>query len=426
MALRSSETIGAIAAALARAQAELVNPEKTLTATILSTNPRESGRQFRYAPLAAGLELVRKALGRQEIAALQATAIDRAAGVIRLDTIIAHSSGEWFSSEWPVCALSEAGAPRRMGAALTYARRYALFALVGIAGEDDLDAPDLDLKIEPARPGPNGAAAHPNGRRRDGEPILVSAALPALQAAALRDRLIGEIDRLISSEEAATWAAAGLPAKAALPPKDAQAVEARFRDRLSALDAAPPADDSGPPRRDPVDPNPPSQRPFAATARQGSAPDLNPPRRGVTDPDPPRPSILVATSALAAAVRGPIVKPIRLRDQEHLRFVAAQPCLVCGRAPADPHHLRYLQPRALGRKVSDQFTVPLCRGHHRELHRTGDERRWWRERNIDPEPIALALWRQSHAKRGFEEPPGPAAPLGDPSLTDRPSFEPPP
>jgi hypothetical protein len=420
VALRSSETIGAIAAALARAQAELVNPEKSLTATILSANPRESGRQFRYAPLAAGLDLVRKALGRQEIAALQATAIDRAAGVIRLDTIVAHASGEWFSSEWPVCALAEAGAPRRMGAALTYARRYALFALVGIAGEDDLDAPDLDLKVEPARPGPNGAAAHPNGRRREGEPILIAAALPALQAAALRNQLIAEIDALNSSDEAANWAAQGLPAKAALPPKAAQAVEARFRDRLRAFDAAPLAAESIPPPGDCVDPNPPPQRPFAANAGQERVPSPNPPRRSATDADPPPPSIPAATSALATAVRSPIVKPIRLRDREHLRFVAAQPCLVCGRAPADPHHLRYLQPRALGRKVSDEFAAPLCRGHHRELHRTGDERGWWRERHIDPEPIALELWRRSHAKPAFEAPPGPA----NPRPNDPPAPEP--
>src|ERR1700689_5846862 len=144
---RASETIGAIAGALAKAQGELANPEKSLTATIRSSNPRESDRTFRYAALSTGLDIVRKALGRHEIAIVQHTAIDVEAGGIRLTPVLAHSSGEWLSSEWPVCALSETAAPRRMGAALTYARRYALFALVGIAGEDDLDAPDL----EPAR-----------------------------------------------------------------------------------------------------------------------------------------------------------------------------------------------------------------------------------------------------------------------------------
>ena len=86
---------------------------------------------------------MRKALGAHEIATVQTTAIDKEAGLIRLTTTLAHSSGEWVSSEWPVCAISEIAAPRRMGAALTYARRYALFTLVGIAGEDDLDAPEL-------------------------------------------------------------------------------------------------------------------------------------------------------------------------------------------------------------------------------------------------------------------------------------------
>jgi hypothetical protein len=139
----SSETIGTIAAALAKAQAEITNPEKSLTATIRSPFPREEDRTFRYASLASGLDIVRKCLGRHEIAAVQTTAIDNEAGLIRLTTILAHASGEWISSDWPVCPVSETAVPHRMGAALTYARRYALFTLVGIAGEDDLDAPDL-------------------------------------------------------------------------------------------------------------------------------------------------------------------------------------------------------------------------------------------------------------------------------------------
>ena len=138
---RSSETIGAIAAALAKAQAELSNPEKALVATIRASNPRDQDQTFRYAALSSGLDIVRKALGGHEIATVQTTAIDNDAGLIRLTTTLAHSSGEWLSSEWPVCPISETAAPRRMGAALTYARRYALFTLVGIAGEDDLDAP---------------------------------------------------------------------------------------------------------------------------------------------------------------------------------------------------------------------------------------------------------------------------------------------
>src|ERR1700712_4853873 len=139
----SSETIGAIASALAKAQGELTNPEKSLTATIASPFPREVAKTFRYASLASGLDIVRKRLGQHEIATVQTTAIDQETGQIRLTTLLAHASGEWISSDWPVCPVSDTAAPHRMGAALTYARRYALFALVGIAGEDDLDAPDL-------------------------------------------------------------------------------------------------------------------------------------------------------------------------------------------------------------------------------------------------------------------------------------------
>src|SRR6184192_4901142 len=140
---RCSESIGTIAAALAKAQADLTNPEKSLVATIRSPFSREGDRTFRYAPLSSGLDIVRKSLGRQEIATIQVTAIDKDAGLLRLTTVLAHSSGEWISSEWPVCPIADIASAQGMGAALTYARRYALFTLVGIAGEDDLDAPDL-------------------------------------------------------------------------------------------------------------------------------------------------------------------------------------------------------------------------------------------------------------------------------------------
>src|SRR5216110_4009538 len=140
---RSSESVAALASALAKAQAELINPEKSLTATIRSGRPGEGERTFRYASLASGLDIVRKTLGQHEIATVQTTAIDQTTGQIQLTTLLAHASGEWISSDWPVCPISETAAPHRMGAALTYARRYALFTLVGIAGEDDLDAPDL-------------------------------------------------------------------------------------------------------------------------------------------------------------------------------------------------------------------------------------------------------------------------------------------
>src|ERR1700722_2806415 len=140
---RSSQSIASLASALAKAQAELVNPEKSLVATIRSGGPGGNEQTFRYAPLSSGLDIVRKTLGRHEIATVQTTAIDQTAGLVNLTTVLAHASGEWIASEWPVCAVAETANAQRMGAALTYARRYSLFSLVGIAGEDDLDAPDL-------------------------------------------------------------------------------------------------------------------------------------------------------------------------------------------------------------------------------------------------------------------------------------------
>src|SRR5271166_3454798 len=139
----SSESVAALAAALAKAQARLVNPEKSLTATIRTGRMGETERSFRYAPLSSGLEIVRKTLSEHEIAVIQTTALDASSRILNLTTMLAHASGEWISSQWPVCPLADIASPHRMGAALTYARRYALFTLVGIAGEDDLDAPDL-------------------------------------------------------------------------------------------------------------------------------------------------------------------------------------------------------------------------------------------------------------------------------------------
>src|SRR6266516_580200 len=170
---RSSESVAALASALAKAQAELINPEKSLTATIRSGRAGEGERTFRYAPLSSGLDIVRKTLGQHEIATVQTTAIDQAAGVINLTTMLAHASGEWIASDWPVCPIAETANPQRMGAALTYARRYALFTLVGIAGEDDLDAPGLcDGSVSasasglhyPIKPRDNGRGVSPRTR----------------------------------------------------------------------------------------------------------------------------------------------------------------------------------------------------------------------------------------------------------------------
>src|SRR5436305_4777667 len=171
---RFSESVAALASALAKAQAELVNPEKSLTATIRSGRPGEGERTFRYAPLSSGLDIVRKTLGQHEIATVQTTAIDQTAGLVNLTTMLAHASGEWIASDWPVCPIADMASPQRMGAALTYARRYALFTLVGIAGEDDLDAPDLCVPPAAAgsgsRAGAAGTAATATDRREPADP----------------------------------------------------------------------------------------------------------------------------------------------------------------------------------------------------------------------------------------------------------------
>jgi hypothetical protein len=251
---RSSESIGAIAGALAKAQIELKNPEKLLTATIQSPFPREADRTFRYASLSSGLELVRQSLGRHEIATVQTTSIDEdTAGLIRLTTVLAHSSGEWISSDWPVCSASETASPQRMGAALTYARRYALFTLVGIAGEDDLDAPDLGGSVTPdaadiarpveARHGQlNGHTTEiklsATSRRKSAVGLVASPVLAAEPSVQLRDRLLAEIVEIASSDEMASWAHRRLPAKNTLCAADAQLVEARFREKLMMLEAS--------------------------------------------------------------------------------------------------------------------------------------------------------------------------------------------
>jgi len=372
---RSSETIGAIATALAKAQIELINPEKALTATIRSPFPREANRTFRYASLSSGLDLIRKSLGRHEIATVQTTSIDDAAGLIRLTTVLAHTSGEWISSDWPVCPVSETAAPQRMGAALTYARRYALFTLVGIAGEDDLDAPDLEDVAGKAGP-PVGSAgqtsnghahatgASGNSRHRGPMTRLVPPILAAEPSARLRDRLLAELSSLQSSDEAASWANRSLPAKNTLIVADALLVEDAFSIKMAAMEEAHP----GEPPEATQNPNP------ATAATQKSLPIGSSNGRG----------------RIAA-------KTVRLRDKDHRKFVATQPCLVCGRLPADAHHLRFAQPRALGRKVSDEFTVPVCRVHHRELHRHGDEAAWWQKTKVDPLPIALRLWQHARS-----------------------------
>ena len=198
---RSSESVAALAVALAKAQAELVNPEKSLTATIRTGRAGEGERSFRYAPLSSGLDIVRKTLGQHEIATVQTTAIDQAAGMVNLTTMLAHASGEWIASDWPVCPIAETANPQRMGAALTYARRYALFTLVGIAGEDDLDAPDLCVgpprrRRQGSRPLEQPKPRDVNHQCRRGCPAMdVSAGGRSASAPCPRSRSIGRVAR---------------------------------------------------------------------------------------------------------------------------------------------------------------------------------------------------------------------------------------
>src|SRR3974377_58326 len=205
---RSSPSIAALATALAKAQIQLTNPEKSLVGTVEPRRGEGGARQFRYAPLSSGLEIVRKTLGQHEIATVQTTAIDQVAGVVNLTTVLAHSSGEWIASDWPVCSVAETERPQRMGAALTYARRYALFTLVGIAGEDDLDAPDLINPVQrPEAPRIEGKSVGNGGqassRRRAGRTganklssPLPQSELAAALSASLRIELLSEIQSL--------------------------------------------------------------------------------------------------------------------------------------------------------------------------------------------------------------------------------------
>src|SRR5271163_1209957 len=202
---RSSESIASLAAALAKAQGELTNPEKSLVATIRPQMRGEAERSFRYAPLSSGLDIVRKTLSQHEIATVQTTAIDQSAGIVNLTTVLAHASGEWIASDWPVCAISQTATPHRMGAALTYARRYALFTLVGIAGEDDLDAPDLITQktLRPEQPAGSGDGQLNSGQHNPARRTVIqgkgniraNSAKPSLgpeESAQLRDRLLAE------------------------------------------------------------------------------------------------------------------------------------------------------------------------------------------------------------------------------------------
>jgi hypothetical protein len=278
-----------------------------------------------------------------------------------------------------------------MGAALTYARRYALFTLVGIAGEDDLDAPDLIASQLSVGTVAGGATDKGNGhadaaapatrvvlKERGSRPkptLKAAAELAAEQSAAVLDRLLGEVAVLSSADAAASWAREGIRAKNGLTASDAKRVEEAFAARLAEL--------------------------AAEEAQIAPAPEPAPASAAAPAPEAPTG---IDKSVLAVA------EPRRHRDKEHLRFVGKQACLVCGRKHSDPHHLGFMQPRALGRRVSDEFAVPLCRIHHREVHRVSDEPAWWKRMGIEPVAVARKLWEDTRQGNGgfLHEPPGPS------------------
>jgi hypothetical protein len=240
--------------------------------------------------------------------------------------VLAHTSGEWLSSEWPVCPLSDTTIPRRMGAALTYARRYSLFSLVGIAGEDDVDAPDLH-QFGQGRSDSQGSSAEP------------------ISSQELREQLLKALGAVPDEASLAAWARKTLSARQRLASDHAKEIEQAFVEMAARFAGA-----------------------NTVEASQASYPNA------MTLP-----------------------KSVRRRSKAHLAYVSAQPCLVCQQIPSDAHHIKFAQPRALGRKVSDEYTVPLCRKHHDELHRHGNEATWWANVGIVPLEVASDLWRRSRS-----------------------------
>jgi hypothetical protein len=262
---------------------------------------------------------------------------------------------------------------------VTYARRYALFTLVGIAGEDDLDAPDLAVSASllqapsstladgsipprPASPSPAPAANRtgPAFADRVGERRRRAVKLMPEASARLRDQLTVEVVQFRDTTSLTAWAYRALPLKNQLSSADAQAVEAAFDAKVRLLEEA---------------------QTVSETKEESPLP---------TEGEP----IRRQSRGETVVVLG---KPVCERDRHHLKFVTTQPCLICGRTPSDAHHVKFAEQRAMGRKVSDRFTVPVCRLHHRELHRRGNERAWWQHYGIAPLDVAAALWQMTHA-----------------------------
>jgi hypothetical protein len=182
----------------------------------------------------------------------------------------------------------------------------------------------------------------------------------------LRDQLMSELKGIKSGEDAAIWAKRILPAKNT-DAADAHQIEEAFQAKLAVVQEA-------------------TDQPDGLASAVKATPKA----------EQAKGSIRKSRRASIDKSQLPYPEPRRIRDRNHVRFVTKQPCLICGRRPADPHHLRFTQQRTLGRKVSDEFTVPLCRGHHREAHRSGDEAAWWKNAGVDPTVTARALWLATH------------------------------
>ena len=215
-----------------------------------------------------------------------------------------------------------------------------------------------------------------------------------------RTGMLDELGRIDDADHLTRWAGQALTRKNKLTTADAQDIEAAFIRRLTELTSAVPGDhpDSTPTVGSPAPHEPPST---------GAAPGNDSPsdsgehcNSAIRSPRTRKGRELSGTRADKSSIDKSVLafpEPRRIRDKEHLRFVARQPCLVCGRTPSDAHHLRFAQLRALGRKVSDEYAVPLCRGHHRQLHQAGNELLFWETRGINALELAKTLWEQSRS-----------------------------
>jgi hypothetical protein len=260
---------------------------------------------------------------------------------------------------------------------------------------------------------PTGRPA--NGTRTIGRPAAINFQQRRLlteDSSRRTDELIAELAALTNSDEATVWAQRVLPEKNRLQVEDATRLEEAFSQRKSELDRLNLLDPSSAdileatPAAEPTASPSPSLQPRPASM---SALSADPPRSGAKAAAEPEPQPPLVGNPRQPSDSFPHRLPVsppsftkitRRRDAEHLRFVASQACMICARQPSDAHHLRFAQVRAFGRKVSDEFTVPLCRTHHREVHRASNERDWWARLGIKPLNTARLLWRQSHHMTG--------------------------